>query len=169
MKKPLPIAKALYTSLPVSAPSSLTKSCHRASIDGDMSVDSLTPGCQKASLSQLCLADGGRKRAPLRAEHHYPRQGAGRIFLLPSDRICRSDDAAEATNSTGAAQTEANDTMQHFSSISAVLEQYYASRNVYTAHPAEVRRPAPDCRHRLRPQPQEIPAAGKAVKGHGKA
>ena len=47
------------------------------------------PGCQKASLSQLCLADGGCKRAPLRAEHHHPRQGAGRIFLLPSDRICR--------------------------------------------------------------------------------
>ena len=55
-----------------------------------------------------------------------------------------SDDAVEATNSTvatdsagnaGFAGADANGseyTMQHFSSISAVLEQYYASRNVYT-------------------------------------
>ena len=55
-----------------------------------------------------------------------------------------SDDAVEATNSTvatdsagnagfaGADANESEYTMQHFSSISAVLEQYYASRNVYT-------------------------------------
>ena len=43
-----------------------------------------------------------------------------------------SDDAAEATNSTGVAANGNEYTMQHFSSISAVLEQYYASRNIYT-------------------------------------
>ena len=46
MKKPLPIAKALYTSFTGVSPLSL-RICHRASIDGDMSVVSLTPDAQK--------------------------------------------------------------------------------------------------------------------------
>ena len=47
MKKPLPIAKALYTSFTGVSPLVANEICHRASIDGDMSVDSLTPDAQK--------------------------------------------------------------------------------------------------------------------------
>ena len=47
MKKPLPIAKALYTSFTGVSPLVANEICHRASIDGDMSVDSLTPDAKK--------------------------------------------------------------------------------------------------------------------------
>ena len=78
-----------------------------------------------------------------------------------------SDDA-EATNSTGASANGSEYDAAHFFDLSGPGTVLRFTQRLH-AHPAEVRRPAPDCRHRLEPQPQEIPAAGKAVKGHGKA
>ncbi len=127
-----------------------------------MSVDSLTDA--KASLSQLCLADGGRK------EHRYEPNIITRdrepveFSCFRLTEYVGSDDAAEATNSTGAAANGSDYTMQHFSSISAVLEQYYASRNVYT----RIRQKSVDLRRIVatayRPQPQKYQLQEKQLK-----
>ena len=132
MKKPLPIAKALYTSFTGVSPLVANEICHRASIDGDMSVDSLTPDAQKHLYHNFAWLMEDVK------EHRYEPNIITRdrepveFSCFRLTEYVGSDDAAEATNSTGAAANGSEYTMQHFSSISAVLEQYYASRNVYT-------------------------------------
>ena len=101
MKKPLPIAKALYTSF--------------TGVSPRYEPNIITRGREPVEFSCFRLTE-----------------------------YVGSDNAMEATNSTGATASAGNAgfagaaakgseyTMQHFSSISAVLEQYYASRNVYT-------------------------------------
>ena len=132
MKKPLPIAKALYTSFTGVSPLVANEICHRASIDGDMSVDSLTPDAKKHLYHNFAWLMEDVK------EHRYEPNIITRdrepveFSCFRLTEYVGSDDAAEATNSTGAAANGSEYTMQHFSSISAVLEQYYASRNVYT-------------------------------------
>ena len=144
MKKPLPIAKALYTSFTGVSPLVANEICHRASIDGDMSVDSLTPDAKKHLYHNFAWLMEDVK------EHRYEPNIITRgrepveFSCFRLTEYVGSDDAVEATNSTvatdsagnaGFAGADANGseyTMQHFSSISAVLEQYYASRNVYT-------------------------------------
>ena len=143
-KKPLPIAKALYTSFTGVSPLVANEICHRASIDGDMSVDSLTPDAQKHLYHNFAWLMEDVK------EHRYEPNIITRgrepveFSCFRLTEYVGSDDAVEATNSTvatdsagnagfaGADANESEYTMQHFSSISAVLEQYYASRNVYT-------------------------------------
>ena len=132
MKKPLSIAKALYTSFTGVSPLVANEICHRASIDGDMSVDSLTPDAKKHLYHNFAWLMEDVK------EHRYEPNIITRdrepveFSCFRLTEYVGSDDAAEATNSTGAAANGSEYTMQHFSSISAVLEQYYASRNVYT-------------------------------------
>ncbi len=144
MTKPLPIAKALYTSFTGVSPVVANEICHRASIDGDMSVDSLTPDAKKHLYHNFAWLMEDVK------EHRYEPNIITRgrepveFSCFRLTEYVGSDDAVEATNSTvatdsagnaGFAGADANGseyTMQHFSSISAVLEQYYASRNVYT-------------------------------------
>ncbi|WP_368368391.1 NFACT family protein, partial [Roseburia hominis] len=144
MTKPLPIAKALYTSFTGVSPVVANEICHRASIDGDMSVDSLAPDAKKHLYHNFAWLMEDVK------EHRYEPNIITRgrepveFSCFRLTEYVGSDDAVEATNSTvatdsagnaGFAGADANGseyTMQHFSSISAVLEQYYASRNVYT-------------------------------------
>jgi predicted ribosome quality control (RQC) complex YloA/Tae2 family protein len=113
MKKPFSIAKALYTSFTGLSPLLAAEICHRASIDGDLPVDSLdSDGKLHLFHNFIWLMEDVK-------EHKYTPNivSKGRE---PIDFSCFC-------------LTEYEDyTCMEYDSISQVLEQFYASKNVYT-------------------------------------
>lgn len=113
MTKPVSISKAIYTSLTGISPVIASEICHRASIDGDMPVDSLDENGKKHLYNNFCwLMDD------VKNNHYTPNI----IFngQEPVDFSC-------FTLSQFADYTSAKK-----ESISEVLEEYYASKNIYT-------------------------------------
>ena len=113
MKKPVSIAKALYSSFTGLSPLLASEICHRSSIDGDMPVDSLDDDGKKHLFNNLTWIAEDVKN------HTYK---PNIIFKgkEPIDFSCIE-------------LTQFSDyDAKNFDSISQVLEEYYASKNVYT-------------------------------------
>jgi len=113
MKKPLPIMKALYSSLTGFSPLLASELCHRASIDGDMATDSLSEDGKKHLYNHFTWLMDDVKNAVYQPNIVYNGKE-------PVDFSCFS-----------LSQFEDYET-QDFESISAVLEQYYANKNQFT-------------------------------------
>lgn len=113
MTKPVSITKAIYTSFTGISPVVASEICHRASIDGDMSVDSLDADGKKHLYNNFSwLMDD------IRNNRYTPNI----IFKgkEPIDFSCIE-------------LTQFSDyTSEKKDSVSEVLEQYYAAKNIYT-------------------------------------
>lgn len=113
MTKPVSITKAIYTSFTGISPVVASEICHRASIDGDMSVDSLDADGKKHLYNNFSwLMDD------IRNNRYTPNI----IFKgkEPIDFSCIE-------------LTQFSDyTSEKKDSVSEVLEQYYATKNIYT-------------------------------------
>lgn len=113
MTKPLPIAKALYTSLTGISPLIANEICHRASIDGE------------ASTSSLSEMEG------LHLYKNFERLMAD----IKDNRFCpniiyKNGEPVEFSSTT--LTTYNSSEHKEFESISELLEQYYAQRNTLT-------------------------------------
>lgn len=113
LSKPTSITKAIYTSFTGVSPIVASEICHRASIDGDMPVDSLDEDGKKHLFNHFSW---------LMEDIKQNRYTPNIIFngKEPVDFSC-----IELTQF-------ADYTAEKQDSISAVLEQYYASKNIYT-------------------------------------
>lgn len=117
MTKPTSITKAIYTSFTGISPVIAAEICYRASIDGDMPVDSLNPDGKKHlfnNFSWLMEDVSNHNYCP-----NIVTQGKE-----PVDFSCFK--LSEYTD------TQTSYSMTEYDSISRVLEQYYASKNIYT-------------------------------------
>jgi len=113
MKKPLPITKALYSSLTGFSPLLASELCYRASIDGDMPTDSLNEDGKKHLFNHFAWLMEDVKNHAYQPNIVYNGKE-------PIDFSCFA--LSMFTD------YEAN----NFKSISTVLEQYYASKNQFT-------------------------------------
>ena len=113
MEKPLPITKAIYSSLTGFSPLLASELCHRASIDGDMSTDSLNEDGKKHLYNHFTWLMEDVKNTAYQPNIVYNGKE-------PVDFSC-----------FGLSQF-ADYEAQDFDSISAVLEQYYANKNQFT-------------------------------------
>ena len=113
MRKPLTITKALYSSFTGFSPLLASEICYRSSIDGDMPVDSLDDDGKKHLYNNFSwIMEDVR-------EHHYK---PNIIFK-----------GKEPVEFSSIELTQYSDyEVKSFDSISNVLEEYYASKNVYT-------------------------------------
>lgn len=131
MKKPVSITKAIYASFTGISPVIANEICYRASIDGDMPVDSLDADGKKHLFHNFSwMMDDVRN-------HNY----CPNIIMRgrePIDFSCfRLSEYVHTTSDKKIMQnTDISDTdgytMTEYDSISKVLEEYYASRNIYT-------------------------------------
>ena len=131
MKKPVSITKAIYGSFTGISPVIANEICYRASIDGDMPVDSLDADGKKHLFHNFSwMMDDVRN-------HNY----CPNIIMRgrePIDFSCfRLSEYVHTTSDKKIMQnTDISDTdgytMTEYDSISKVLEEYYASRNIYT-------------------------------------
>lgn len=113
MTKPLPIAKALYTSLTGISPLIANEICHRASIDGEASTSSLS------EMEGLHLYKNfERLMADIKNNSFFPNV------------IYKNGEPVEFSSST--LTTYNSSEHKEFESISELLEQYYAQRNTLT-------------------------------------
>ncbi|MGN0141440.1 MAG: NFACT family protein [Roseburia sp.] len=113
MKKPVSITKALYSSFTGLSPLLASEICHRASIDGDMPVDSLDEDGKRHLFHNFSwLMDDTR-------EHRYT---PNIVFngREPVDFSCFALTEYEGLS------------CREYASVSQALEQFYASKNVYT-------------------------------------
>ncbi len=113
MTKPLPIAKALYTSLTGISPLIANEICHRASIDGEASTSSLD------ELEGLHLYKNfERLMEEIKTNSFHP------------NIIYKNGDPVEFSSTT----LTTYETYEHkdFDSISELLEQYYSQKNTLT-------------------------------------
>lgn len=113
MKKPLPIAKAVYSSLTGFSPLLASELCHRASIDGDMPTDSLNEDGKKHLYNHFSWLMEDVASAAYQPNIVYNGKE-------PVDFSC--------FELTQFADYDA----KSFASISAVLEEYYANKNQFT-------------------------------------
>ncbi len=113
MNKPLPITKAIYSSLTGFSPLLASELCHRASIDGDMPTDSLNVNGKKHLHNHFTWLMEDVASAAYQPNIVYKGKE-------PIDFSCFALTQFEDYES------------KNFSSISTVLEQYYASRNQFT-------------------------------------
>lgn len=113
LTKPTSITKAIYSSFTGISPVIASEICHRASIDGDMPVDSLDADGKKHLFHHFSWL-----MEDIKQNHYTPNI----IFngKEPVDFSC-----LELTQF-------ADYTTEKLESVSAVLEQYYASKNAYT-------------------------------------
>ena len=112
MTKPVSITKAIYGSFTGISPVIASEICHRASIDGDMPVDSLDADGKKHLYNNFLWMMEDIKNANYTPNIIYNGKE-------PIDFSC-------------VAFTQFSDyTMETYDSISTVLEQFYAARNVY--------------------------------------
>ena len=113
MKQPLPITKALYSTLTGFSPLLASELCHRASIDGDMPTDSLNEDGKKHLYNHFSwlMEDVASFKYRPNIVYHGKE---------PIDFSC-----FELTQ-------YADYSVQWFDSISTVLEQYYAGKNQFT-------------------------------------
>ncbi len=131
MKKPTSIAKAIYTSFTGISPLIANEICHRASVDGDLPVDSLDVDGKKHLFHNFAWMMDDVKH------HNYcpniVTRGSEPVdfscFEL-SEYIART--GRNFSHNDGGSAPESPFTMQAYDSISRVLKQYYATRNVYT-------------------------------------
>lgn len=113
MKKPVSITKAVYTSFTGISPVIAAEICYRASVDGDMPVDSLDEYGKKHLFHNFTWMMEDVKN------HKYCPNIVTRN-LEPVDFSCfKLSEFADYT-------------VTEYDSISTVLEQFYASKNVYT-------------------------------------
>lgn len=113
MHKPLSVSKAIYTSFTGISPVMAGEICYRASIDGDMPVDSLNDGSRKHLFNNFSWMMDDVKN------HSYCPNIVFR-GREPIEFSCfRLSEYADCT-------------VTEYSSVSEVLEQYYATKNVYT-------------------------------------
>lgn len=117
MTKPLSLTKALYTSFTGVSPVVASEICYRASIDGDMPVDSLDADQKKHLFHNFSWLMEDVK------QHKYCPNIITR-GKEPVDFSCFR--LSEYTDNAAAY------TMTEYASISEVLEQYYAAKNIYT-------------------------------------
>lgn len=113
MTKPVSLTKAIYTSFTGISPVIANEICYRASIDGDMPVDSLDADGRKHLFNHFTWL-----MEDVKAHNYCPN-----IVTLdkePVDFSCFQ------------LSEYADYTMTVYDSISKVLEEYYASKNVYT-------------------------------------
>lgn len=133
MKRPTTITKAIYTSFTGISPVIAGEICYRASIDGDMPVDSLDADAKKHLFNNFVWLMEDVKN------HNYCPNIVTR-GKEPVDFCCfklsEYTDNAPARRILNESNTDSNNAdayqMTEFDSISKVLEQYYASRNIYT-------------------------------------
>lgn len=116
MKKPTTIAKAIYTSFTGVSPIIASEICYRASIDGDMPVDSLSADGKKHLFNNFLWLMEDIKN------HSY----CPNIVMRGREPVEFSCFKLSAYIDNAAYE------MTEYDSISKVLEQYYASRNIYT-------------------------------------
>ncbi|MGN0348187.1 MAG: NFACT family protein [Roseburia sp.] len=126
MAKPLSIAKAIYTSFTGISPVVANEICHRACIDGEMPTASLNTDEKTHLYHQF-----NRVMEDIRAHRYCPNiitQGS-RPVEFSCIRLTEYTDNGEAGSSL-----EPSDAYQMtaYDSISHVLEQFYAAKNVYT-------------------------------------
>lgn len=113
MTKPLPIAKALYTSLTGISPLIANEICHRASIDGEASTSSLS------EMEGLHLYKNfERLMTDIKNNSFFPNV------------IYQNGEPVEFSSTT--LTTYNSSEHKEFESISELLEQYYAQRNTLT-------------------------------------
>ena len=131
MQKPTTIAKAIYTSFTGVSPLIAEEVCYRASIDGGMPVDSLSPDEKKHLFNNFSWMIEDVKN-----QNYFPNiVTKGKE---PVDFSCFRLTEYLDSHDTGAvaAHTDSEDAnfyqMTVYTSISQVLEQYYASKNIYT-------------------------------------
>lgn len=129
MQKPLSITKAIYTSFTGISPVIANEICYRASIDGDMAVESLNADEKKHLYNNFLWLMEDVKN------HNY----CPNIVTKGSEPVEFSCfKLLEYTNPASAPVCHFADasaeiyTMTEYTSISEVLEHYYASKNVYT-------------------------------------
>lgn len=124
-KKPLPASKAIYTSLTGISPVVAQEICYRASIDGSMPMDAL------GQTERIHLA------------HTFLRMIEDvRDGVFAPNIIYRDGEPVEFAAFT-LQQYVSGHTIQTFDSMSQVLEQYYAQKNVIT----RIRQKSADLRH----------------------
>ena len=117
MTKPDSIAKAIYTSCTGISPVIAGEICYRASIDGDMPVDSLNPDEKKHLYNHFrWMMDD------IRRQNYCP------------NIIRRGQEPVEFSCVKLTEYTDHTDryAMTTYDSISAVLEEFYAARSAYT-------------------------------------
>jgi len=129
MRKPLPIAKAIYTSFTGISPVIANEICFRASADGDMAVDSLDADAKKHLYNNFLWLMEDVKN------HNY----CPNIITKGSEpvefscfKLSEYTDQTSAPVCTSTGDEPETYCMTEYASISEVLERYYASRNVYT-------------------------------------
>ena len=113
MAKPVSITKALYTSFTGTSPVIANEICHRASIDGDMPIDSLDVDGKKHLFNNFKWMMEDVKNGAYQPNIIYNGKE-------PIDFSCFH--LSEYTDYS----------TQDYASISEVLEQYYAKKNTYT-------------------------------------
>lgn len=114
MTKPVPINKAIYSSFTGISPVVANEICYRASIDGDMPVDSLDADGKKHLFHNFIWMMDDVKN------HNYRPN----IIMRGREPIEFSCFALS--------EYQSGCTMTEYDSISKVLEEYYATRNIYT-------------------------------------
>ena len=131
MKKPVSITKAIYSSFTGISPVIANEICYRASIDGDMPVDSLDADGKKHLFHNFSWMMEDVKN------HNYcpniitrGREPIDFSCFRLSEYVHTALDQKIMQN-TDHADTNAY-TMTEYDSISKVLEEYYASKNIYT-------------------------------------
>lgn len=131
MTKPTSITKAIYTSFTGISPVIAGEICYRASIDGDMPVDSLDADGKKHLFNNFLWLMEDVKN------HDYCPNIVTR-GKEPIDFCCFKlseylDNApARSILSSDSEESKVSYQMTEYTSISEVLEQYYASKNIYT-------------------------------------
>lgn len=127
MQKPVSIAKAVYTSFTGISPVIANEICYRASIDGDLPVDALDCDAKKHLFHHFEWLMEDVK------QHNY-RPNIVTLGREPVDFSCFVLSEYTDNANRGTANDKPQDvyTMTEYDSISKVLEEYYASRNVYT-------------------------------------
>lgn len=131
MTKPVTLTKAIYTSFTGISPLLASEICYRASLDGDMPTASLSADEKKHLYNNFCWLTDDVKH------HNYCPNIISRgkepiefsCFKLSSytDQGCNVTQNADAMPDSGN-----NYTIREYNSMSEVLEEYYASKNVYT-------------------------------------
>lgn len=113
-KKPLPVAKAIYTSLTGLSPVIAEEICYRASLDGSMPTDALT------DLERLHLFHTFRRLMDQVKEQDF----SPAVIYRDSEPVEYAPIRLE--------QYEKGHRTEACPSVSAMLEQYYAKKNILT-------------------------------------
>ncbi|MBO5070602.1 MAG: NFACT family protein, partial [Roseburia sp.] len=116
MKKPTTITKAIYTSFTGVSPLIAEEICHRASIDGGMPVDSL----------------GADEKKHLFHNFSWMMEDVKNHNYCPNIVTKGKEPVDFSCFRLTEYLVDSNYQMTEYESISQVLEQYYASKNVYT-------------------------------------